>query len=566
MLNLKLYLRYQWLINQYARALPYISLLIWVVPLLMFSSGHSSLMAHDEGLYAIRARLMFDSGDWIHPWSNAHHKTPGFYWLIAASYQLFGIHEYSVRLPNLILSISSTLVLYEIGKILLNKKIAWLAAAILNLEFLWLQYSRLGTPDVPMIFLVLLGILSLLKAELYPQRSFWCFICGLSFGLGLLVRSLMIILPIVALFPYLIWGNRRNHLIFSPYLYLGFLIGLMPTIIWAWLCFLHYGNTAFSALFSFVWRLSSQERSGNSILFYFWNIPVKSFPWFFFAIFGLFLSIQQRKKNLSIIAGFPILLFFELSLFSTRLSHYSLCLYPFIALLAAIGLDAVTQIFIDGNVNKKKEVIKIQNSHLIQKLPRYLSFGFGGIGIISILASLILVAGNSQIHKYATLILVVGVGWLTLPIVWIRRYSINNSNKNKFLTAAYWLAGWLIPVWLGLAVAGVGGFFSDYNPDFRSFIQRNAIAQILQSSPINFVNVGGKTGVMIIFYTKNIDKEVVSLDKLSANSYAWIPTQQASASPIPHRTIGIIQKYSLVQLKGSREYEREGSEGSEARK
>ncbi len=555
MLNLKPYVRYQWLINKYAQALPYISLFIWVVPLLMFSSGYSSLMAHDEGLYAIRARLMFDSGDWIHPWSNPHHKTPGFYWLIAASYQLFGIHENSVRLPNMILSILNTLILYEIGKILLNKKIAWLAAAILNLEFLWLQYSRLGTPDLPMIFLVLLGIFSLLKAELYPkQRSFWCLICGLCFGLGLLVRSLMIVLPIVALFPYLILENRRNRFLFSPSLYFGFLIGLIPTLIWVWLCFLHYGNTTFSTLFGFVWQLGSQERSGNGILFYFWNVPAKSFPWFLFAILGLLLSIQQRKK-LSIIAGFPILLFFELSLFSTRLSHYSLCLYPFIALLAAIGLNAVTQIFINVDVNKEKEIIIIiENSQLIQKLPRYLSFGFGSIGIILILAGIILlVAGNSQIHKYATLILVVGVGWLTLPMVWIGRYSINNSNKNKSLTAGYWLAGWLIPVWLGLAVAGVSGFFSDYNPDFRSFIQQSAIAQVLQSSPVNFVDVGGKTGVMINFYTRNFGKKVDSLDKLAPNSYAWIPARQASGSPSPHRVLGTVQKYSLVQVgKGKR--------------
>lgn len=72
----------------------------------------------------------------------------------------------------MILGVLSIFILYEIGKILLNQKIAWLAAAILSVEFLWLQYCRLGTPDVPMIFLVLLAILALLKAELNPQYRY----------------------------------------------------------------------------------------------------------------------------------------------------------------------------------------------------------------------------------------------------------------------------------------------------------------------------------------------------------------------------------------------------------
>jgi 4-amino-4-deoxy-L-arabinose transferase-like glycosyltransferase len=60
-------------------AFPYISLLIWTVPLLLFTSGQNSLIAHDEGLYARRARLIIDTGDWIAGWGTNHHKTPGPY-------------------------------------------------------------------------------------------------------------------------------------------------------------------------------------------------------------------------------------------------------------------------------------------------------------------------------------------------------------------------------------------------------------------------------------------------------------------------------------------------------
>ncbi|MHC5600085.1 MAG: ArnT family glycosyltransferase, partial [Nostoc sp.] len=208
--------------------LPYLSLLVWILPLLLFTSGHNSLIAHDEALYASRARLMFDSGNWITPWERAHHKTPGPYWLIASFYKLFGMSDMSARVPSMIAGIFSLWLVYEIGKIMLCKKLAWLAAAILSVEFLWLQYSRLSTPDVPMIFLVLLAIWSLIKTELHTKyRYFWSFLAGLSLGLGFLVRSFMIFLPIIALLPYLIWEHRRHRHLSNPILYLGFFVGLI---------------------------------------------------------------------------------------------------------------------------------------------------------------------------------------------------------------------------------------------------------------------------------------------------------------------------------------------------
>jgi Dolichyl-phosphate-mannose-protein mannosyltransferase len=610
------------------QTIPYVSLFLWILPLLLLSSGNSSLMAHDEGLYAVRSRLMFDSGDWIHPWESPHHKTPGFYWLIAASYNLFGISENSVRFPNLILGFFSVFILYEIGKIILNQRVAWLAAAILSVNFLWLQYCRLGTPDVPMIFLVLLGIFSLLKGEGKTlikssegnynsnlrshafSNSFWCFIGGFCLGLGLLIRSMMIFLPIAALLPYLVLDNRRHRLLNNPSLYLGFLIGLMPTLIWLWLNFIHYGNGSVNQLLNFVFRLGSNERAGNGILFYLWNVPITSFPWIFFALFGLFnslfnLSNSFQPKYKLLLIGFPGILFIELSIFSTRLPHYSLCLFPFISLLAAVGLDNLSQIYTQNFTNLIHEnirdrdatpkqyrnqinhqsfhhqyinqsvtsksintgIIKNKDNQLelnlqtspdkitpstslldfrLGKVPQYFSYGFGCLGTLLGIAGTVglIIISNNEIRKYAILSLVLGTSWLISPIIWIG----HNRFQIKFLSANYWLGSFLIPSWLALTVLCSNGLIGDYNPDFREFIQQPVVTKILNSSSINFVEVGGKTGVLIDFHTKKIGKEVSSLQDLPPNSYAWIKKKQADSSPIPHRVIGTIQNYSLVQV------------------
>ncbi|MBD2725924.1 glycosyltransferase family 39 protein [Nostoc sp. FACHB-892] len=544
------FLQHIWRQIRLVASSPYFSLLVWILPLLLFTSGHNSLMAHDEGLYASRARLMFDSGNWIAPWERAHHKTPGPYWLIASFYKLFGISDTSARLPSIIAGIFSLWLVYEIGKIMLGKKLGWLAAAILSVEFLWLQYSRLSTPDVPMVVLVLLAILSLIKTELHPKyRYWWSFLAGLSLGLGFLVRSFMIFLPIIALLPYLIWEHRRHRHLTNPILYLGFFLGLIPTCVWLWLSWLHYGNNSFEELLKFVVQLGSEERESNGLLFYVWNIPVKAFPWAFFGLLGLFLTLRRPIPRYQLIlVGFPLVLFVEISIFSTRLSHYSLCLYPFIALFASVGLNWLGNIYhteIPPHFPLQKSKKKILNLFAINNLARNLSYGFGGLGVLLVIASIgIFSWGSSDIHKYAIIGLAMGLGWLILPIVWIARYHFGK----KFLTARYWIAGWLIPCWLALAAMGSVGFLSDYNPGLKTFLQQSAIASIVQSHPTYYVDIDAKTKVLFNFYLSSRPQPVASISQIPPLSYAWIYANQSPKLSRPHRIIGTFKESQLIQV------------------
>lgn len=507
-------------------------------------------MAHDEGLYASRARLMFDSGDWIAPWEKPHHKTPGPYWLIASSYKLLGISDTSARLPSMIAGIFSLWLVYEIGKIMLGKKLAWLAAAILSVEFLWLQYCRLSTPDVPMVLLVLLAIWSLIKTELHPKyRYFWSFLAGLSLGLGFLVRSFMIFLPIIALFPYLIGEHRRHRHLTNPILYLGFFIGLIPTAVWLGLSWLRYGNQSFEELFKFVVQLVSEDRYNNGLLFYIWNIPLIAFPWAFFGILGLVLTLRRPIVRYQLIlVGFPIVLFCELSIFTTRFPHYSLCLYPFIAWLASVGLNwlgNIYQIEIPPELPFQKAKINVLNLFAKKNLPRNLSYGFGSLGVLLVIASIgVFSWGGSDIRKYATIGLAMGLGWLILPVVWISRYHFDK----KFLTSGYWIAGWLIPCWLALATMSSIGLLSDYNPVLRTFLQQSAIASIIQTHPIYFVEIDDKTKVLLNFYLSIRPQPVVSISQVPALGYVLIYNYQSPKLSRPHRIIGTGKEYQLIQI------------------
>lgn len=532
----------------------YLSLIVWIVPLLIFNNGEYSLMPHDEAMYAVRSRWMLESGDWITPqsWGElVYEKTPGFYWLLGCVYKIFGISEFISRLPAQIACVFTILLTYEIAVILLNRRIAWLASAILSVSFLWLQSSRLATANVVTICLAFFGLYCLLKSELNPKyRFYWSFGTGFSFALGFLIRGQLIFVPIIGLLPYLIWEHRRTRHLFNPMFYIGFIIGLIPAITWFWLSWQRYGGIVFQQFFALVVRIASEQRNGNSPLFYLWNTPLKAFPWVFFSVLGVILILRQSSyKYRLILVGCPLVIFIEISFISTRLPHYALILYPIMAMQAAVAFDWLCQIY--------DQQIKTRYFGL---LPRNLSYIFGGLGGLILIAVILLYidilpinfGDDVDIRSYIQIALVLGLGWLSLPIIWIARHRFNY----KFLTAKYWLFSWLFTVWLVLAVAGGTGLLSDYTPDVKVFLRRYAIASVLQNNPINFVvqktealtTGGDKALLLLTFYTPHWGQRFQELGEITPGNYAWVSSELSVGVSTPYRHLGTFQGWKLIQV------------------
>ena len=60
-------------------------------------------MSPAEARYALVAREMLESGDWIQPRLNHvrfYEKPPLTFWGVATSYRLFGFTEFASRLPS----------------------------------------------------------------------------------------------------------------------------------------------------------------------------------------------------------------------------------------------------------------------------------------------------------------------------------------------------------------------------------------------------------------------------------------------------------------------------------
>lgn len=542
---------------------PYFMLLGWTGLLLVASNGQQSLMAHDEGWYATQARWMVETGDWITPqwWGQpVYDRTIGLQWLIAVCYQLVGISDGVARLPSLLACLGSGVLTYTIGKRLLAPPVAWLGAAILPLCSLWLQYGRMAVQDIVLTCLELLGIWALLQAETDDRRrSWWGLLAGMTVGLGFLIKSIMILLPIVALAPYLL--THRRHFM-NIGLCLGLAIGAIPVCLWFWFSYQQYGLLPFQQLFGHLLHLGSQQfHTDAGFLYYFWNIPINAFPWALLAVVGLLIGyrlqgighpfLEDNRQPLvmsavtdddtsteqvnplapfsissafSLLYLYPLLLLAALTVFSTRTPYYALQLYPFISLWAAVALSWLAD-------------------RAMPNITAKVSYGMAVLAIVLLVAASALSLGiipvAAEIRWYALPVWLLAGGWLALPWFWHQKQ------------VQLWLATFLLAPWLALAGAGVVGLWGNYNPDLKAALTSSQLASVLEVHPVSVVVKDlqpeeHKTWVLLSFYSPRLGQSLASLADLPLGEYAWVSPGAAATVDQRYTTIATIRNWRLV--------------------
>jgi 4-amino-4-deoxy-L-arabinose transferase-like glycosyltransferase len=548
---------------------PRTSLLIVTIPLLFLNGHHQSLLAHDEGYYAVQARWIWETGDWVTPqwWGlPIYDRTIGLQWLIALAYHLLGFNEFSVRLPSMITCVIGVLLTYEIGTILFTRQIAWLGASILMLMALWLSEAHMAQQNTALVSIELLGIWSLLQVTdsrvtslLTSFRSIkvsWGIVTGASVGLGFLLKGFMIFVPVVALLPYIFSQQRYHKLFANPGLYFGLILGAIPTGLWMILSCYKYGMMPIQELTSKLLFLSKTNSFNPSPFYYLWNLPANIFPWALFSVLGVIVVwrklLPDINPSLSLTLGYPITLFILLSLFRTRMPYYTMQLLPFMALLAATA-------FI--------QFMQVSRHRSIQwyRLVTWVSYAFSGLGVVLAITGFILITNeqiwgtsiSSEIRAYALPAMILGCGWSIIGILWQRWQP---------LSTPYWLASWLFPAWLTILSIGLQGVWVNKNPEFMTAFYQPAIEQVIAHQPINLltdtVEANGFKGtkdrnhllsdeehqtlVLLSFYTPHLGKQMNDFIELPDQSYAWTRSISPHLVAQTH-SIGKVQGWQLIQ-------------------
>ncbi len=174
-----------------------IQILIIVIGSFLFIPfiGQSHLFDWDEINFAEAAREMLVTNDWLTVQINYlpfWEKPPLFIWMQALSMKVFGINEFAARFPNAICGIVTLLVLFRLGRSILNSKLGLLWVLLYACSILPFIYFKSGIIDPWFNLFIFLGIYtisSFTRSNDMSRRYQFVGLSALFIGLAILSKG-----------------------------------------------------------------------------------------------------------------------------------------------------------------------------------------------------------------------------------------------------------------------------------------------------------------------------------------------------------------------------------------
>ena len=326
---------------------------LWIAAIGLFTInlGILPLRDWDEGIVAQIARGIADASieslTWLYPRDLTGapylNKPPLVHWLIALCYHVWGVSEWTSRLPGALLTATSVPLLYGIGREIFFQRSAAVFAALVYLTSLpVVRQGRLAMLDGAVLCFFLFMMLCALRSR---RDLRWGLGIGLGFSCICLTKGILGILLFAIALVFIAWDTPR--LLTSAYLWTGFGLGCIPVALWNGAQIYRYGNTFLAAHFwdQSLKRVSdSVENNRGSIAYYVWEVIKNGVPWL------IFLPIAVRNawenQNLSwakLVLVWSSIYFVVISLMQTKLPWYAMPLYPVFALLIGAQLQKFWQ-------------------------------------------------------------------------------------------------------------------------------------------------------------------------------------------------------------------------------
>src|SRR5712671_6086626 len=329
-----------------------------------------SLMDDVDSAVAQISRNMVTSGDWVTPRIDGIgflEKPAMYYWPIAVSFKIFGVHDWTARIPFALSAIGLACLTCAFGAWAFGRRAGLCAGLCIATCVGLFLFTRIVIPDVTLTFTIALAMWAFLRAldDEEPHLRLWAFVLAAGLGLGVLLKSLIgavFSVAVGALYLFLTkqFFVARTWKRLRPIS--GFFIVLLVAAPWHILAALRNPPYFSLALHSgpgeyhgFLWFYFINEqvlrflnlrypRDYNTVpRLWFWLLHfLWLFPWsvYFPAVARLSFEPIDRSGRARLLAicwtGF-ILVFFT---FSTTQEYYSMPCYPALALLLGSAMAA----------------------------------------------------------------------------------------------------------------------------------------------------------------------------------------------------------------------------------
>jgi len=361
--------------------------LILVAVVYLFTAGGMPIYDDGDALYSHISQRMAMTGDWVTPYADGERfldKPPILYWLTAASYHVFGYHEFAARFPSVLAVLGIVGLLCALGRRAGGVEAGFIAGAASAFCIGTFLFTRMVFPDVFFVFFLTLALTAFLgwhrneRNPVAPALLFYAAMAGAVLSKGLI--GLFFPAAIICLF--LFWSRDFRRL---KHFHIGkgtvlFLVLALPWHILAavrnpgflWYYFIN------EQVLRFLGRRQPVDYESISLPIFWALILVWLFPWSVFlpAIRHVWREAVSRSMEsrdivrLCVCWAFVILVFFSIS---SRIEHYSMPLFPPLALLTGVALSS--------------------SGAFAVSTRRSVAWGFAALGILGLVIALLTISG-----------------------------------------------------------------------------------------------------------------------------------------------------------------------------
>jgi len=339
--------------------------LIVLIFLVYVAGMFVTLFENDSAQFSVMAMRMVQENDFFSLFKGPEEyldKPHMHYWLAALSYKIFGITEWSYRIPGVLATLLAAYSCYGLGSLLYNKNVGKLSALI----FMTAQTIVLGAIDVRTdAVLTGFSILAIWQLAAYIEKgsakaiAVGAFAAGIAFSTKGQIALLVIGLPILCHLFYT--GKWKAFISWKVLLALViFAVTITPMLYAYYLQFdMHpekviRGKANRSGIFFIFWEQSFERLSGEGIgknssdyFFFFHTFLWVFLPWTILGIIAFYNQIRafigqkfkfkQGKEFLTV--GGITLIFIIISFAQFKLPHYLNITIPLFAVITAAYIN-----------------------------------------------------------------------------------------------------------------------------------------------------------------------------------------------------------------------------------
>ncbi|SFT84763.1 4-amino-4-deoxy-L-arabinose transferase [Lishizhenia tianjinensis] len=333
------------------RTLFVVLLLLLFIPLFQHL-GSLPIQTWDEARLAVNAYEMLHNHDFIVTYHEGepdmwNTKPPLLIWLHVLSASIFGISEFSLRLPSALAALFTCVLLFQFTrKFFDNFWMGFITALVLvtSAGYVSLHGTRTLDYDALLTLFSTLALISIFKYTQEKQnKDLYLFFLALT--LGVLTKSVVILIFTPAIILFLLLQKQLLELLKNKHLYFG-ILGFLTLVLGYYGLRELYNPGYINAVFENELGgryLAVIEEHKKGFWFYYENLIRGRFKaWYLLIPIGCITGFINKDKKivaLTLFLTLSVLVFFGvISNSNTKLMWYDLPLYPLLAILASYPL------------------------------------------------------------------------------------------------------------------------------------------------------------------------------------------------------------------------------------